>query len=286
MSVSSNIPKVTKTQVNTEVDNALNTAIPGSPASDSINERIATMDGLIYTMNSRITGTVSTLTAQNVEDEAEDGALTALNTEISGSNTADSVNDILHDQLKPRLPGSGTISTLTAANIEDQCDNSLNNAISSPAANSAAGILEQLNKGTKVDFKEAYANILLGTAGSSGYTSIVDVDNKVGSLTSIDIYVPNATAGQQAGAYATLSVALSGGTADTIELCYNGSFQINWLIHRDGISTAAAGAGDHARYHFNQPFISTTNSLNVGVTVTPGSAGGEMFVRVMYAIEI
>ena len=286
MSVSSNIPKVTKTQVNTEVDNALNTAIPGSPASDSINERIATMDGLIYTMNSRITGTVSTLTAQNVEDEAEDGALTALNTEISGSNTADSVNDILHDQLKPRLPGSGTISTLTAANIEDQCDNSLNNAISSPAANSAAGILEQLNKGTKVDFKEAYANILIGSSGSSGYNSVVDVDNKVGALTSIDIYVPNATAGQQAGATATLSVALSGGTASTIELCVNGTFSINWLIHRDGIASAAAGVADHTRYHFNQPFISTTNSLNVGVTVTPGSAGGEMHMRVLYAQEI
>lgn len=34
-------------QVNTEVDNALNTAIPGSPTADSINERVATMDGLL-----------------------------------------------------------------------------------------------------------------------------------------------------------------------------------------------------------------------------------------------
>lgn len=32
--------------INAEVDTALNTAIPGSPTADSINERIATMDGL------------------------------------------------------------------------------------------------------------------------------------------------------------------------------------------------------------------------------------------------
>ena len=38
---------------------------------------------------------------------------TALNTAIPGTNTTDSVNDILLDQLKPRLPLSGTISTGT-----------------------------------------------------------------------------------------------------------------------------------------------------------------------------
>lgn len=35
---------VTTAEVNTEVDNALNTAIPGSPTANSINERLATMD--------------------------------------------------------------------------------------------------------------------------------------------------------------------------------------------------------------------------------------------------
>jgi hypothetical protein len=34
-----------KLDVNAEVDTALNTAIPGSPTADSVNERIATMDG-------------------------------------------------------------------------------------------------------------------------------------------------------------------------------------------------------------------------------------------------
>ncbi|MDH5786980.1 MAG: hypothetical protein OEZ40_01630 [Candidatus Bathyarchaeota archaeon] len=33
-----------KASINTEVDNALNTAIPGSPTANSVNERVATMD--------------------------------------------------------------------------------------------------------------------------------------------------------------------------------------------------------------------------------------------------
>jgi len=36
-----------KASVNAEVNTALNTAIPGSPTADSINERVATMDGTI-----------------------------------------------------------------------------------------------------------------------------------------------------------------------------------------------------------------------------------------------
>ena len=37
-------PATMKAAINTEVDSALNTAIPGSPTPDSINERIATLD--------------------------------------------------------------------------------------------------------------------------------------------------------------------------------------------------------------------------------------------------
>lgn len=36
-----------KASVNAEVDTALNTAIPGGPTADSINERVATLDGLV-----------------------------------------------------------------------------------------------------------------------------------------------------------------------------------------------------------------------------------------------
>jgi hypothetical protein len=40
--------------INAEVDTALNTAIPGSPTADSINERVATMDGTIANLGSMI----------------------------------------------------------------------------------------------------------------------------------------------------------------------------------------------------------------------------------------
>jgi len=41
-----NTDMITTAQVNTEVDNALNTAIPGAPTANSINERIAAIDDL------------------------------------------------------------------------------------------------------------------------------------------------------------------------------------------------------------------------------------------------
>ena len=296
----------TASEINTQVDNALDTAIPGSPTGDSINERIKTLDDNLtaaniegYVDNALENAVPGSPTSNSINERIKtmDDAFGSLGIADISTVTTAQVNTQVDSALDTAIPGSPTSNSineriktlddnLTAANIESYVDNSLDNAISSPTANSAAAILEQLNKGTKVDFKEAYANILIGSSGSSGYNSVVDVDNKVGSLTSIDIYVPNATAGQQAGATATLSVALSGGTASTIELCVNGTFSINWLIHRDGIASAAAGVADHTRYHFNQPFISTTNSLNVGVTVTPGSAGGEMHMRVLYAQEI
>jgi hypothetical protein len=57
------------TNVNAEVDTALNTAIPGSPTADSINERVATMDG-------RILGTIQagTHVAQSGDSFARIGA--------------------------------------------------------------------------------------------------------------------------------------------------------------------------------------------------------------------
>jgi len=57
--------------------------------------------------------TRSTVTTAEVNTEV-DGAL---NTAIPASNTANSVNDVLLDQLAPRLPGSGTLSTLSVTSI-------------------------------------------------------------------------------------------------------------------------------------------------------------------------
>lgn len=57
----------TPAQVNTEVDNALNTTIPGSPQSNSINERIKTLDDhdLVTKIPGVVTAVGPTLTQMN-----------------------------------------------------------------------------------------------------------------------------------------------------------------------------------------------------------------------------
>ncbi len=101
-------------QVNTEVDNALNTAIPGSPTADSINQRIKAMDELTEASGAGDLAAIKAktdllaFTAGNVHSHTkvqDDLALTAqqkldvntevdnaLNTVIPGSPTADSIN--------------------------------------------------------------------------------------------------------------------------------------------------------------------------------------------------
>ncbi len=67
-----------KASINTEVDNALNTAIPASNTATSVNDVL--LD-------------VLTLAAINAEVD------TALNTAVPASNTANSINDLLLDQI-------------------------------------------------------------------------------------------------------------------------------------------------------------------------------------------
>lgn len=65
---------VTTAEVNTEVDNALNTAIPGSPTANSINERIAALDdNFTATVAGYIDAAVSTrATPAQVNTEVSD----------------------------------------------------------------------------------------------------------------------------------------------------------------------------------------------------------------------
>jgi len=83
-------------------------------------------------------------------------ALADLNKALPDPNVADSVADILLDKLNPRLPGSGTISTLTAANVNTEVDSGLDTAIpASPIANSVneriKTIDDDLNDGGRID---------------------------------------------------------------------------------------------------------------------------------------
>ena len=73
------------------------------------------------------------LNKKRIEEGVDDGLDNAI-----PSNTADSVNDILLDQIKPRLPASGTISTLTTSAVNVEVDTALNTEI--PSSNTADSV--------------------------------------------------------------------------------------------------------------------------------------------------
>lgn len=92
-----------KASVNTEVDGALDTAIPGSPTANSVNERVAAIDDKLPA------GTISDVTTAQVNTEVDN----ALDTAIPGSPTSDSVNERVK-AIDDKLP-SGTLSDFDEA---------------------------------------------------------------------------------------------------------------------------------------------------------------------------
>jgi len=120
--------------INAEVDTALNTAIPGSPTADSINERIKAIDDKLPSGNIGDATSANQTTIINATDTVESSLSTlttripdtislaninaevdaALNTAIPGTPTANSVNERLV-AIDDKLP-SGNIGDATAAN--------------------------------------------------------------------------------------------------------------------------------------------------------------------------
>jgi len=334
MSVSSNKSTgVTEDQVNTQVDNALNTAIPGSNTTDSVNDILldkleprlptggtisiltealvnsncdtAVADGLNVTIPGTnntnsvndilldklvpvlpASDTISTLTAANINTQCDTAVADGLNVTIPGSNNTNSVNDILLDKLVPVLPPSATISTLTGANIEDQCDNALDNAVTtSKTANSIGYRVASMHDRQKMKWQWAASYILLGSAGSSGEHAVVDLDNKEGFLSCVDLFVDSGVAGAQADSAFTLNVELNDTASTAVSLCASGLFNTYWKANRmwsATVSQNAAGVADCVRFPINLPFTSTTDALKVYINLTAGSGGGAVFLMVNY----
>jgi hypothetical protein len=80
--------------INAQVDVALNTAIPGAPTADSVNERLAAIDDKLPS-SSYLKGSADSDGGMDAADKADVNAEvdTALDTAIPGSPTADSVNE-------------------------------------------------------------------------------------------------------------------------------------------------------------------------------------------------
>jgi len=103
-----------KASVNTEVDSALNTAIPGSPVADSVNERVKTLDdNFTATVAGRIDAAISTRSSHSVAD--------IWNALTSGMVTAGSIGkriiDYLAGDIFARLgaPAGASVSADVAA---------------------------------------------------------------------------------------------------------------------------------------------------------------------------
>ena len=292
MSISSNKSTgVTEDQVNTQVDNALNTAIPGSNTTDSVN------DILLDKLEPRLPtgGTISTLTTGNIETYSDAGCDVALNTAIPGGANDDSINeriatmDGLIYTMNSRI--TGTVSTLTAANIEteaeDGCDLALDNAVTvaGTTTNSVANRVASIHDRQKMKWQWAASYILLGSAGSSGVHAVVDLDSKEGFLSCVDLFVDSGTAGSQADSAFTLNVELNDTASTAVSLCASGLFNTYWKANRMWSATVAqnaAGVADAVRFPINLPFTSTTDALKVYINLTAGSGGGAVFLIVNY----
>lgn len=95
--------------INAEVDSALNTAIPGSPTANSINERIATMDGLLL-------GTIAAGT-----HNPQSGDAYALANGATGFTAIDNVVDairVVTDRVDTALVMDGAVYQFTANALE------------------------------------------------------------------------------------------------------------------------------------------------------------------------
>lgn len=165
-----------KADVDAEVDEALNTAIPGSPTANSINERVATIDDKLPS-KSYLRGSADSDGGMDSEDKADVNAEvdTALNTAIPGSPTANSVNErvkAIDDKLpsKNYLRGSadsdGGMDSEDKADINAEVDTALNTAIpGSPTSNSVNERIktldDQLPTAQGIKINQAFTDYIL-----------------------------------------------------------------------------------------------------------------------------
>ena len=104
--------------INAEVDTALNTAIPGTPVADSINERIKAIDDKLpsksYLMGSAdADGGFDSEAKADVNTEVDN----ALDTALPASPTSGSINDILDRQEELIVAGSAQTGTLSTTEM-------------------------------------------------------------------------------------------------------------------------------------------------------------------------
>jgi len=217
--------RATPAQVNTQVDGALDTAIPGSPTANSINERIKTLDdnytdtraGYLDNVNNsslanvvvdgtsyveaRIKATddidLSTTQKASVNTEVD----TALNTAVPTSPIANSINE--------RIKTLDDNYTATRAGYLDQLDFDLDARLGTPATDVSAdiatvdGIVDNILLDTQIRVTQGGSKSISGSAtkylhidsGTNGAEILsVAIEGLIGHAWTLGIYVPAADA--------------------------------------------------------------------------------------------
>jgi len=165
-----NSSALTAANVNTEVDSALNTAIPGSPTADSVNERVKAIDELTEASGA--------------------GDLTAIlgdTNELQGDLKDGGRLDLLIDGIKTETDGIdahvtaavGGLNDVSTAEVNTQVDTALNTAVpDTPTAKSLNDILSKADGANTfdntTDSLEAIADAIVGGSGCAYNTAVPD----------------------------------------------------------------------------------------------------------------
>ena len=179
-------------------------------------------------------------------------------------------------------------SSLSAANVNSEVDTALQSTavtVAGTTTNSVANRLASIHHRQKMKCVSAASNVLIGSAGSDGELAVVDLDDKEGFISSVDLFVDSGTAGSQADSAFTLNVELNNTASTAVSLCASGAFSTYWKAARQWSATInqnAGGVSDSVRFPINLPFTSTTDALKVYINLTKGSGGGAVYLIVNY----
>jgi hypothetical protein len=183
-----------KADVNAEVDSALDTAIPGTPTSNSINERIQTLDdNFTSTVAGRIDAAISsrsTVTTAQVNSECDTAlADVGLTTTITGRIDAAVSTRLATASYTAPLDAAGTRTAvgLASANLDTQLD-ALPTAAENTAAVLAGAVEGAVTVKQSLQLSNAAAASKLAGAATSTVTvrDLADTKNRITATVDAD----------------------------------------------------------------------------------------------------
>lgn len=159
---------VDSADVNTELDNALNTAIPGSPTADSINQRVKALDELLEASGSGDAAAIKAKTDNLPSDPADqsliiaatDAILNRLPAALVGGRMDSSVGDIV---------AAALAKFFTTASGQTYATSVAQSVVKEIADNAGGGGETQLRTGTAQGGSASTITLDAGASGTNDY---------------------------------------------------------------------------------------------------------------------